>query len=96
MNQGSGKHAHWVARSGSEFQFFNNVLVPGMRLLSEEQVARVEPFDFDELFEYRPEYLVGWQAFTYDRAMSDAILLARERVVKLLRRSLEGRVEPGR
>ncbi len=96
VNEGSSKNPHWVSRSGSEFQFFDDVLVPGMHQLDEEGTAGIEPFKLEELVEYRSEYLVGWQAFTYDRAMSDAILLAREKVVKQVRRSLYSRVEPGR
>ena len=45
---------------------------------------------------FKPEYLAGWPAMTYDRPLAKASLLARERVVHDLRRQLHNRVAPGR
>jgi hypothetical protein len=87
VNQGSSKYPNWVARSGSEFQFFDEILVSGMRSMSSEETSSVEPFNLKDLVEFQPEYLAGWTALTYDIPMSDASLRAREQVVRKMNRS---------
>jgi len=49
-----------------------------------------------DVVEFKPEYLAGWPALTYDTPLAKATLLARERVVQNLRRQLHNRVAPGR
>lgn len=96
VNEGSRKYPHWVARSGSEFQFFDDILVSGLRSMSAELTKSIEPFNLKELIEFKPDYLAGWTALTYDYPMSDASLRARERVLRRMHRSLYNVVEPGR
>ena len=96
VNEGSSKYPHWVARNGSEFKFFDEILVSGMRSMSSEETSSIEPFDLKELAEFKPDYLAGWTALTYDYPMSDASLRARERVMRKMNRSLYNIVEPGR
>jgi DNA-directed RNA polymerase subunit RPC12/RpoP len=96
VNEGSSRYPHWVSRSGSEFEFFDNILVPGLKAMTSEEVAKIGPFNLKELVEFKPEYLVGWQALSYDRTLSDASLLGREEVITKLRRSAYTRVELGR
>jgi DNA-directed RNA polymerase subunit RPC12/RpoP len=96
VNEGSSKYPNWVPRSGSEFEFFDEILVAGIRSMSSEETKSIEPFDLKELVEFTPDYLAGWTALTYDYPMSDASLSARERVVRKMNRSLYNLVEPGR
>lgn len=96
VNQGSSKYPNWSARSGSEFQFFDEILVSGMHSMSSEETSSVEPFNLKDLVEFQPDYLAGWTALTYDIPMSDASLRAREQVVRKMNRSLYNIVEPGR
>ncbi len=96
VNDGTSRNPIWVSHSGSEFQNFDDVLVPGLRAMTPEMVSAVEPFKLKEMVEFKPEFLVGWQALGYDRPMADASLLAREKVISGLRRALNSRIEPGK
>jgi DNA-directed RNA polymerase subunit RPC12/RpoP len=93
-NVGSSKLPQWETRSGSHFEMFNNVLIPGLRKLSSTVIASIEPFNFEELVEFLPDYLAGWLALTYDHPLADASLLAREKVLKNVRSNLSNLVEP--
>jgi DNA-directed RNA polymerase subunit RPC12/RpoP len=84
VNEGSGDYAHWVPRSGVETRFFKDVLVPGVRALTPEELESIEPFDLKEGVEFKPDYLAGWPTLIYDRSLSDASLLAREKKLKEL------------
>lgn len=95
VNEGTSKYPHWVTRSGSDTQFFDDVLVPGLRVLSPEDAAAVEPFNLKELVEFKAEFLAGWPALTYDRPLADASLMAREKVLKTQRDSLYHSVGEG-
>jgi DNA-directed RNA polymerase subunit RPC12/RpoP len=95
VNEGTSRSPHWVRRSGSEFEFFDDVLVPGLRALEQKEIAQIEPYNLKELVQFKPEYLVGWQALSYDIPLSDASLTAREKVIERLKRTLYARIEPG-
>jgi DNA-directed RNA polymerase subunit RPC12/RpoP len=96
VNEGSSKAPRWVPRSGSEFELFDDVLVPGLRSMSTEELAGIEPYNLKEVVEFSPQFLAGWSALSYDLPLSDATLNAREKVITRLRRSLPSKVEPGR
>ena len=96
VNEGTDRNPRWVSRSGTEFQFFDDVLVPGLRSLAPSESARMEPFDLPSALAFKPEYLIGWLALNYDLPLSDASLLARQNVVQQFNRSLPAKIEPGR
>jgi hypothetical protein len=75
---------------------FRDVIIPGLRKISPNDLAGIEPFNLDDLVEFSPDFLAGWLAFTYDRPLADASLQAREKVVKVVQRSLPGKVELNR
>jgi DNA-directed RNA polymerase subunit RPC12/RpoP len=96
VNEGSRERSRWVPKSGTEIIMFDDVLVPGLRSVSWTDLRQLHPFKLKELVAFKPEYLAGWPALAYDRAMADASLLARELVVKRLQRTITSRVEPNR
>jgi DNA-directed RNA polymerase subunit RPC12/RpoP len=96
VNEGSSKYPHWVSHNGAEFKFFDQILVSGLRSMSSEEISSIEPFNLKELVDFEPDYLAGWTALSYDYPMSDASLRARERVIRMMKRSLYNIVEPGR
>jgi len=96
VNEGTGRSPNWVRRDGVEYQMFDDQLVPAMRALKVEEIARIEPFNTKKLVEFEPEFLAGWSAMTYDLALADASLQAREKVARVLRRQLYSRVLLGR
>lgn len=95
VNEGSQRMPVWRMRSGAELEMFDDELVPGFKGLDGKALAGALPFRLKELVEFKPEYLAGWTALTYNRSLSDATLLAREQVALRLRRSLNGRVLVG-
>jgi len=95
VNVGGGEHPQWVTRNGVEAEVFDDILVPGMKALKLPELVAVEPFNLKDVIEFRPEYVAGWPALSYDRPLSDASLQARERVIKGVQRNLLFSIEPG-
>ncbi|NJD60951.1 MAG: hypothetical protein FIA98_16275 [Anaerolineae bacterium] len=93
-NEGTSKLPKWETRSGSKFEMFKNVLVPGLRKLSSVDIAAIQPFNLDEMVEFSPDFLPGWVALTYDHPLADASLQAREIVIKKVKRTLASEVDP--
>jgi hypothetical protein len=96
VNEGTGKNPNWVFRNGTEFEFFDDVLISGLRSLSDSEVASIAPFPLKQLQAFSPEQLAGWLALDYDLPLSDASLNARQTVIKQVRRDLYHKIEPGR
>jgi DNA-directed RNA polymerase subunit RPC12/RpoP len=96
VNVGSGKSAMWEAHTGSQFEMFADVLIPGLRKISKSELVGIEPFNLNDLVEFSPDYLAGWVALTYDQPLADASLKAREKVIQSVRKSLPGMIEPNR
>jgi ribosomal protein S27AE len=93
VNMGSSRLPQWEAHSGSQFENFKDVLIPGIRKLSPDDMAGIEPFNLNELVEFSPDFLAGWVALTYDHPLADASLLAREKVLKKVKLTLSSLVE---
>ncbi len=96
LNVGTSRLPQWEAHSGSEFENFKDVIIPGLRKMSPGDLAGIAPFSLNELVDFSPDYLAGWMALTYDHPLADASLKAREYVMKRVRNSIEGVVEPKR
>ncbi len=94
--EGSGNNKHWRTSNGVEMQFFNDVLVPGVKALSTKALESLSPFNLFEAQEFKPEYLAGWPALIYDRSLSDASLVGREIVMRRLRPQMVDLIEIGR
>jgi hypothetical protein len=96
VNFGSPRNPQWVGRNGSEYQFYDDVHIPGFSGLEQAEVEAIEPFLLKEVVEFKPEQLAGWPALNYDRPVANAFLMARERVSTLVRQRLHLFIEPGR
>jgi len=94
--EGSGNQRRWVPVSGAESRFFNDVLVPGMKAVSLQDVKGLQPFDLQNVVAFKPEYLAGWPTVLYDCSLSDASLIGREVVFKQLRPQIAQMIEVGR
>jgi hypothetical protein len=92
----SGRYQSWVSRTGVECELFNDVLIPGLKRLNLKELRKLGPYNLMDVVEFKPEYLAGWPALTYDRPLAKASLMARERVVRELRQQLYNRVMPGK
>jgi hypothetical protein len=96
VNEGSGRYQHWESRNGAEMRFFNDVLVSGVRSLTAKELSSIEPFNLEEVEEFKPDFLAGWSTVIYDRSVSDASLAARGVVMRKLRPQLYSMIEVGR
>jgi DNA-directed RNA polymerase subunit RPC12/RpoP len=94
INNGTSKAPAWEAHSGSHFEMFDDVLIPGLRKMPADDLAGIEPFNLDQLVDFSPDCLAGWVALTYDHPLADASLRAREKVIKKVQRTLSSQVEP--
>jgi ribosomal protein L37E len=94
--QADDKAYDWERVSGKERRFFDDVLVPGVKALDLEKVDALEPFDLKNLEAYDPKYLAGWPAVVYNRPLSEASLLAREKILWKMRPKNFEVIEPGR
>ncbi len=83
--EGSGNNKRWVPVSGADTRFFNDVLVPGMKAISMQDVKGLQPFDLQDVVAFKPEYLAGWPTVLYDCSLTDASLMGREVIFKQLR-----------
>jgi hypothetical protein len=95
VREGEGRTAQAVWHEGEETFFFPRWLQPGTRALPADLLRQIEPFDLDGLVRYKPEYLAGWPAGTYDRSLADASLEARAGMLAAATRQLAPRVLPG-
>lgn len=93
---GNGRTKRWIASSGAETRFFDNVLVPGVKAIPEKALESAGPFNLEDLKDFSPDCLAGWTAILYDISLSEASLAAREEVVRKLRPQMYHLVEMGR
>jgi DNA-directed RNA polymerase subunit RPC12/RpoP len=93
VNVGPSRLPQWEAHSGSQFEMFKDVLIPGIRKLAPVDLAGIEPFNLNELVEFSPDFLAGWVALTYDHPLADASLRAREKILKKVKLTLSDLVE---
>jgi predicted RNA-binding Zn-ribbon protein involved in translation (DUF1610 family) len=94
VNVGTSRLPQWEAHTGSEFESFTDVLIPGLRKLPVDELTAIEPFSLEALVDFSPDFLAGWPALTYDIPLADASLHARQVVVNKVKRTLSGLVEP--
>ncbi len=96
VNEGEGRAAHAIWRAGEETFFYPRWLQPGARALPADLLRQIEPFDLDGLVRYKPEYLAGWPAGTYDLSLAQASLDARAGMLAEATRQLGPKILPGR
>lgn len=94
--QGYGRNKQWVPEKGEHIFFFTNELVAGTKRLPPQLLVKTEPYDWEKLVQYKPEYLAGWPASTYDVPLAQASLDARERMVADAKKQLYYKAAPGR
>ena len=66
-------------------KMFDDVLVCGSDMLSEQVVREFEPYHTKRLVTYQPAYLAGWPVEVSQLSMADASISAREKMVQITR-----------
>lgn len=96
VNEGSNDNPRWVPSSGVEYRMFDDMLVPGIKTISQNQLDEIAPFKLKEVLEFKPEFVAGWPALAYDIPLAEATIAARGEIVRRMRRILHQRVLPHR
>ncbi len=95
VNESNRDNQNWAERTGVEFELFDDVLIPGLKSMKFSRLRKMGKFYLKDVVDFKLDYLAGWPALTYDRSLADATLLAREQIVRKVRRELNFRVLPG-
>lgn len=56
----------WTRRSGHLSHFFDDILVVGSQHVQQQLMERIFPFKLDDVVNYDPRYMLGWEAEVYD------------------------------
>jgi len=88
VSEGHGRNQRWVWRTGERIFFYTDHLQPGTRALPADLLTQIKAFDLAALVEYKPEYLAGWPAATYDISLAEASLAAREVMIAEAKKEL--------
>jgi hypothetical protein len=94
VNEGGKQRTVW--HEGEETQFYTHWLQPGTRALPGGPLREIEPFEMKQLVVYKPEYLAGWPAGTYDVSLAQASLDARAAMIEAATGRLWKKALPGR
>lgn len=62
----------WRWEQGRAGIVIDDLLINGSSHVSERILARIYPFDLNQLVAYVPDFLAGWQAHSYDVSLTDA------------------------
>ena len=95
VNESIRERNDWEPRNGVEFELFDDVLIPGLKSINIHTFRKLGMYNLKDVVDFKPTYLAGWPALTYDRPLAEATLLAREQVIRKVRRDLHVRVLPG-
>ncbi len=93
--EGSGNNKHWRPVTGVAMRIFNDFMVSGVKAFPDRDLDRVGPFELPLAEVFRPDFLAGWTTLLYDLSLSDASLVAREKVLRWLRPTMSDEIEPG-
>lgn len=96
VNEGSDDNPRWVPRSGAEYHMFDDMLVSGIKSISQEQLDEISPFKLKDVLEFKPEHVAGWPALAYDIPLAEATLVARGELVRKVGHTLHRKVLPHR
>ncbi len=96
VNEGSKKNPIWVKQSGVDYEMYDDILIPAIRMLHPGEINKITPFFLKEVIRFKPAFLAGWTALTYSLSLSDGSLNAREQVVRRVKKEINQRIAPGK
>lgn len=74
------RKTRWYPASGTVHVDFDDLLVCGSRSLPDGEIRALEPWDLARVVAYRPHYLSGFRAQTYELDLAEGWHAARERM----------------
>lgn len=88
------RRTRWYPASGYvDFQF-DDILIPGSHSVPKEKTLELEPWDLNNLVEFKSEFLSGFQAESYQvhlrDGFTDATQIIQSRITELIKRDIGG------
>ncbi len=77
-----GYERRWTWQDGETAFLYEDFLEPGSHALPADLLSSVSPFDLSQLVRFKPEFLAGWPAGSYDVPLSQASLDTRAAIVR--------------
>jgi DNA-directed RNA polymerase subunit RPC12/RpoP len=90
-----GYERTWKWQDGETTFFYEDSLQPGSRALPPDLLSNIGPFDLAQLVRYKPEFLAGWPAGSYDVSVAQASLDMRAAIVRDASKKLWTKAIPG-
>jgi len=78
----------WSVTSGNYSKFFNDILINASSQIDKHIMSKLEPFNLNELVQYKPEFLSGFLAERYSINLKSGWNLAQEKIESSLRDEL--------
>ena len=82
------RRIRWSSKHGRVGRFFNDVLVIASRSMPKNYADRLDPWDLDNLQDYRPEYLAGYRAEGYTVELEDGLIEAKAKMDQVIRQDV--------
>lgn len=82
------RRIRWSSRHGRVARFFDDVLVIASKSMPKRYVAKLEPWDLQNLQDYRPEYLAGYRAEGYTVELNEGMAEAKEMMDQVIRQDV--------
>lgn len=83
----------WYSTSGYYQQSFDDMLVCGASSQNQQLLAKMEPYDTQQVVEYKPEYMAGFVAESYTVKVKDAWETAKDKMEPIIRRGIARKIE---
>jgi predicted RNA-binding Zn-ribbon protein involved in translation (DUF1610 family) len=78
VQEGSGRNARWVPRTGSYLVYHNDLPIPASHSLPADLLGKLNDIDTQALVPYSTDSLADWSVEIYQISMADASLVARQ------------------
>ena len=82
------QRTHWYPASGTVIGWYNDVLIPASRSLSNDHLVALEPWSLDELRPYDPAFLSGFKAQRYQVDLGAGFESAKEAIAPAIERDV--------
>jgi predicted RNA-binding Zn-ribbon protein involved in translation (DUF1610 family) len=79
------RHTRWYPASGRVERTFDDVLVPAVKSLPADELAKLEPWDLGGLKPYAPEFVAGFLATRYETDLAHGFDAARAIMTETIR-----------
>ena len=90
-----GHQQNFKWQDGETNFIYDDFLQPGAHSLPSDLLSSIGPFDLGQLVQYKPAFLAGWPAGSYDVSLAQASLDTRAAIVRDASKKLWSKALPG-